>query len=376
MKTTTNDHAEAPYSERERLETELAYLEPEAMENPAEYERVKAELEAELAALKVQVGVSEELAVFAGDEAGAARRLVELPEDELRRRVVAAAAGRDEAALWALFRGYLLVHVGAGKHTLENRRLGLLRFLAWAKGRGVNLLRPGRDAGRVYVQALEAEGYSPLTVRSRLSSAKSFYKMLRWSGATSADPFGEVRGPKDPVQPWDRRQAYEHAAVEALVAAAGPRDRALLLLLAHGGLRAMEALRLRWSAVDLGRGVLTVVEGKGGKTAKVSMSGRLVEALRELRGKGTGCGVGGEDAEVIGGSQAGTWRRLKRLADRAGVEFLGLHSFRHYAGTRLAGETGGNLEAVARHLRHSQLETARTYAKMSDLRVRRAVEGW
>jgi integrase/recombinase XerC len=79
---------------------------------------------------------------------------------------------------------------------------------------------------------------------------------------------------------------------------------------------------------------------------------------------------------VIGGSQPGTWKRLKRLATRAGVEFLGLHSFRHYAGTRLAGQTEGSLEAVARHLRHSQLETARTYAKMSDDRVRRAVAEW
>jgi integrase/recombinase XerC len=157
----------------------------------------------------------------------------------------------------------------------------------------------------------------------------------------------------------------------ALLGVSGPRDRALVLLLAHGGLRAMEALQLQWADVDLGRGVLVVREGKGGKTAGVNMSGRLVGALRELREVNTE-----EGGEVIGGSQPGAWKRLKRLADRAGVRFLGLHSFRHYAGTRLASQTDGNLEAVARHLRHSQLETARTYAKMSDERVRRAVADW
>ncbi len=318
---------------------------------------------------KIQVVANNELALRAKDEAAQAVALGEMADDELRRLVVTAAAGRDGAGLWSVFRGYLLNHAKAGSHTLENRRLGLVRFLTWAEGRGVSLLRPGRNAGLAYVRALEAGGYKPLTVRSRLATAKSFYKALRWSGATTADPFGEVRAPKDPVADWDRREAYEHKTVEAMLEAAGPRDRALLLLLAHAGLRAMEALRLEWADVDLERGVLVVREGKGGKTAGVSMSGRLVGALRELRGKGT-------VVVVIGGSQPGTWKRLKRLSDRAGVGFLGLHSFRHYAGTRLAGQTDGNLEAVARHLRHSQLETARTYAKMSDDRVKKAVADW
>lgn len=84
----------------------------------------------------------------------------------------------------------------------------------------------------------------------------------------------------------------------------------------------------------------------------------------------------GREGLVIGGSQPGTWKRLNRLAARAGVRFLGLHSFRHYSGTRLAGQTDGNLEAVARHLRHSQLEVARTYAKMADDRVKKLVRDW
>lgn len=314
--------------------------------------------------------MNNELAIHTGDQQVQARKLGEMAEDELRRLVITAASGRDGAGLWLVFRGYLLNHAKAGSHTLENRRLGLVRFLTWAEGRGVNLLRPGRDMGLAYVRALEAEGYKPLTVRSRLATAKSFYKALRWSRATTADPFEEVKAPRDPVADWDRREAYEHKTVEAMLGAAGLRDRVLILLLAHGGLRAVEALRLEWADVDLERGVLVVREGKGGKTAGVSMSGRLVGALRELRGVNT------EEVVVIGGSQPGTWKRLKRLADRAGVEFLGLHSFRHYAGTRLAGQTEGNLEAVARHLRHSQLETARTYAKMSDDRVKKAVADW
>jgi hypothetical protein len=40
--------SEGGYTEKERLETELAYLTPEDMANPEDYERVKAALEAEL----------------------------------------------------------------------------------------------------------------------------------------------------------------------------------------------------------------------------------------------------------------------------------------------------------------------------------------
>ncbi len=42
---------DAPPTDRERLETELAYLELEAMANPDDYEAVKAALKAEVAQL-------------------------------------------------------------------------------------------------------------------------------------------------------------------------------------------------------------------------------------------------------------------------------------------------------------------------------------
>ena len=66
---------------------------------------------------------------------------------------------------------------------------------------------------------------------------------------------------------------------------------------------------------------------------------------------------------------------MRRLCALAGVTYMGTHSLRHQAGTRLYRQTN-DLEMVARHLGHSELETARIYAKWSDKRLAESVDGW
>jgi integrase/recombinase XerC len=68
-------------------------------------------------------------------------------------------------------------------------------------------------------------------------------------------------------------------------------------------------------------------------------------------------------------------QRLKALAEKAGVPYLGTHALRHTAGARLYKATK-NLEDVACHLGHSGLETARVYAKWDDQHLRTVVDDW
>ncbi len=67
--------------------------------------------------------------------------------------------------------------------------------------------------------------------------------------------------------------------------------------------------------------------------------------------------------------------RLAALCVAAGVEYKGIHAFRHYCGTRLVGE-GGDLEMAARHLGHASIETTRIYVKWNDQGLKRAVSEW
>ena len=56
---------------------------------------------------------------------------------------------------------------------------------------------------------------------------------------------------------------------------------------------------------------------------------------------------------------------MQALCRAADVTPKGVHALRHSAGTRLYAETH-DLEATARHLGHSKLETTRIYANWSD----------
>jgi integrase/recombinase XerC len=72
---------------------------------------------------------------------------------------------------------------------------------------------------------------------------------------------------------------------------------------------------------------------------------------------------------------ASAWRHMQELCRKADVVPKGVHALRHSAGTRLYAETH-DLEATARHLGHTKLETARIYAKWSDRQLRETIGRW
>jgi integrase len=315
--------------------------------------------------------VSANLAIvaFQGDPLAGARGWTELNPEERRRRAVLAAQHLDRETLWSLTEAHVSLYGSAGvKMSVRTRRSyreGVGKFLDHAENTGVGLIRPERDAGPLYIRTLEANGLSPSSVRVHLASVRALFRALRWAGATVLDPFSDARPAKDKTAAWDKRQPYTDDEVQAMIKMAAPRDRALILLCAHGGLRIEEALSLEWNDVDLPGAVLTVKHGKGGKQRRVSLTPSLVTSLRSLPQTGL----------VIGASQTAARQRLRIIAEHARTRYLGWHAFRHYAGTRIVKQTG-NLEYAARHLGHSSIETTRVYAKWSDRALDDALASW
>lgn len=309
------------------------------------------------------------LAIYEGDTLSGARRWSELEPGERRRRAVVAAQGYEAGELWSLTEAHTFLYGGAGAamspRTARAYREGITRFLAHVQARAVNLLRPGQDAGAVYVRSLETEGLKPASVRVQLAAARALFRALRWAGVTEADPFSDARPAKDKVAAWDKRSPYSEDEVQALLQHAPLRDQVLILLCAHGGLRISEALSLRWEEVEVGS--LLVSHGKGGKDRRVVLSGTLTAALADFRQQGA-------TGAVIGGTQEAARKRLVRIAYLASVKSKGFHAFRHYAGTRIAGALG--LEDAARHLGHSSIETTRVYAKWADTSLGNALKNW
>lgn len=326
------------------------------------------------------------------DPVARARAWSSLPDDELRRRVVAACRDHDATALWSLTDAYLTEYGRAGAtvspHTRRNYRQGAHALIAaWTQQ---NLLHPARNAGIDWLRQLEqggatgeGDGLKPATVRIYLAAARTFYAALRWAGATTADPFKDARPAPDPTKPWDKRRPYSPEDVTVLRGQAGPLDLVLVLLAGHAGLRVAEILALRWDDVDLDAATVVIRHGKGGKQRHVSLSGSAVAALTDLRRR---VAAGEVASTTWTGERAGhvlptfgttheARERMKRLCARAGVPYKGIHALRHAAGTRIVRE-GGDLERAAQHLGHSSLDTTRVYVKWADEALKQQVGAW
>ncbi len=310
--------------------------------------------------------------------------------DARRRRAMAAALGHDTVELWSLADAFLSLKGRTGIGTSDRTRARYREAVAhlitdWPT---VDLLHPADNAGEAWVATLQAGtsgrgAYQPSTVQVHLAAGRLLYRALRWTRATTADPFGDARAPHDNTASWDKRAAYSEGEVSALLAVierhdgeGGPAaktmarlDRVLVLLGAHGALRASEMLALRWSDVNLTTKELIVAHGKGSKRRTVVLSKGLRQAL-------TAIPHAEADAYVLPyRTRQAAWYRIKRLAEEAGVAERGLHSLRHTAGTRLYGQTHDLLQ-VAAQLGHAHVETSRTYAKRDRSELHQSVGEW
>ena len=309
---------------------------------------------------------------YTGDTLSRSRQWTDLSESELRRLAVIACRDQDPDMLWALTEAYFTTYGASGakasRHTLRAYRQGLAVFLNHAGSRAVNLLHPARDLGPSFLREREAAGKSPGTVRLELASVRLLYRALRWAGATTDDPFSDARPARDHTAPWDKRQPYAEEDLQALLEVAPSDTRAMLLLGAHAGLRVSELLALIWSDLDFGARIVRVRSGKGGKARRAVMSETLAQALLAL-------GPGSPDGRLFTLSDVALRKRLRVLCLKTGVTYRAVHALRHYSGTKLY-RVSSDLEAVARHLGHSTLETTRIYAKWSDESLRSSVGKW
>lgn len=303
---------------------------------------------------------------------------------------------RDHEALLALVEARLVIR-NASKHTIASYRKGVSMLLeAW---QGVDLLRPGQGAAELYVLNLAAPdreadpadntmrnavddlgrpiGVRPLsaaTVRQRVAAAKHFYATLRWAGITDADPFANVILPTPTSKAEDRvkEKAYTHEELLQMLRVCVSEDDFLVIYLgAHAGLRVSEMLALRWDEIDFRAERLLVRDGKGGKSAWVTLSEELAEVLLEAHRKRF-------DHQSPQGhvlrirSRAHIYKRLRWLWERSFRSrgepmppYKGVHGLRHYAGVTFAREVA-DLRKVRDHLRHSSLSTTEIYLGVAD----------
>jgi integrase len=234
--------------------------------------------------------------------------------------------------------------------------------------------RVGRQAVNEMDADLAGDGLKPATRANVQVVLRSVLRAAVEGGLLEEMP----RLPRLPRPGQSVVQTLHPDEVEAVLQAAHESQRVAFALAAYAGLRAGEVRGLRWSDVDLKRGVLTVrrsvvhgVEGppKSGNGRVVPIAAPLrpyLKALRKARKS-----PWSEVALTRYGkpwSDGGLTQAFERARDRAKLSGWTFHSLRHFFITELC-RRGAPTMVVKQLAGHSELSTTQRYAHMvaSDL---------
>lgn len=246
---------------------------------------------------------------------------------------------------------------------------------------------PGRHLDRWsetdLVEFLSQSRLAPSSRRAYRKVVLSFFRWAAWRGYVSADPTLNLKRlvrPRD--VPVKHHSWLERGQVRAMFDVcgddvAGRRDRLVLLLGFHTGLRRSEIAGLRWG--DLDETVVRVV-GKGNKAAQVPLSRDLRAGLGAWRVLHPQAGPDGSNVPLQGPvvprlrrtftdievrwdeplGRAGVTRIVARRAEQAGLGRVAPHDMRRtFAG--LLEKDGVRIETISQLLRHDSIATTQMY---------------
>jgi integrase/recombinase XerD len=151
------------------------------------------------------------------------------------------------------------------------------------------------------------------------------------------------------------------------------RDRAMVALMVHGGLRRCEVLGLRLQDVQVGDRRVFIVDGKGGHQRLVPVADLFFTALAAYLSRERPPGADHDRVFVVLKgpnrgqplSAAGLDEILAGARGRAGLAHASCHELRHTCFTRLR-EGGMALEAIQAQAGHASIETTRVYLHLSN----------
>lgn len=238
------------------------------------------------------------------------------------------------------------------------------------------------DILRAWAAERMAQGNEPTYVRKMLSAVRSFYRYLLQEGIISRDPMHRVTSPKVAKRlPTFVRESEMNRLFDEIEFGEdyiGIRNRTILLMLYHTGIRAAELLGLHLADIDHA-GQSLKVTGKRNKQRIVPFGNELREALLiYIRAREEYIGTMTQRAAESGHSytstpacflnargRALTYPELRVLVHDAlalvsNQKRLSPHVLRHsFATTMLS--NGASLEAIQKLLGHANLATTEIY---------------
>lgn len=250
--------------------------------------------------------------------------------------------------------------------------------------------RAPRRGGNVIRLADGEAGLAASTIKRRLATVSSLFDYLFLRGICDRNPVprslgarhargsaagqGARRGTPLVRAPRKLPRVLAPGEVVALMGALrADRDKAMVALMVHGGLRRCEVLGLRFEHVQVGDRRVFVADGKGGHQRLVPVADVFFTTLTQyLARERPAESVDDHVFVVLKGphrgqplTAAGLDEVLAGARGRAGLAHASCHELRHTCFTRLR-EAGMALEAIQAQAGHASIETTRIYLHLSN----------
>jgi integrase/recombinase XerD len=273
--------------------------------------------------------------------------------------------------------------------SVRNYLSDVRHFIAWYEQQEAACATPAQDGSgfrpqaiatptltryRTYLQMVRRQ--KPASVNRALISLKRYFDWAQHNQLITSDPSRAVKlvGQEEIARRHVDDQE-EQALVVAVTKDGGLRDRVLIVLLLHTGLRAREICQLRRDQVKLGKrsGFLEII-GKRNKYREVPLNATARKVLEEylptLPFDTIFLFTSGRTKEAL--SERALGYIVKKYARRALLPDVSPHNLRHRFGYRMA-ETVP-LHRLAQIMRHDSLNTTKLYIQGTKQDLQQAVE--
>ncbi len=293
------------------------------------------------------------------------------------------------------YRHYLHHEQDLSADTRRNYLSDLRQFAVWCEASWTE----GQEAAHAFAPAAVATALltqyraylqtvcklQPATINRHLISLKRYFAWAAERRAIGHDPAKVVKLVPLVRQPPRHLTDQEENALIAAVSAHGPlRDRAVLILALHTGLRAEELCNLQRSNITLGkRSGHIAIYGKRNKYREVPLNGTaravLAEYLANLSPEGPWLFVSHKQETLPDGTkqpvpltERGLGYLVAKYARLAKVADLSPHDLRHRFGYRMAQTVP--IHRLAQIMGHDSLDTTLIYVQGTKQDLQQAVE--
>lgn len=232
-----------------------------------------------------------------------------------------------------------------------------------------------------YLERMQADGYTPSTMRRRLASLRGFFAWLVALGVLKANPadrhlvrrIARSGGSDRAITVLSRDQATRLVGAVSLDKESGVRDRALIITLLNCVLRRSEAAAMNYEHIRAigSHYVLDLPATKGGADQFVKLPSLVLSEIENVKrhyGWSSGPIWRSLSNNSLGNrlSPSSVYRIVNKAAEAAGIQAaVGAHTLRH-TGCTLAIEAGATVQQVQTHARHKNLETTMIYVHQRD----------